>query len=75
MLREHGLFRILVVSDPFHSLRSRLIAQELGLVAYVSPTRTSPVRGSAETRRELEEAAGIAVGRVIGFKRLLSITG
>ena len=25
---------------------SRLIAQELGLVAYVSPTRTSPVRGS-----------------------------
>ena len=75
MLREHGLFRILVVSDPFHSLRSRLIAQELGLVAYVSPTRTSPVRGSAVTRRELEEAAGIAVGRVIGFKRLLSITG
>jgi len=75
MLREHGLFRILVVSDPFHSLRSRLIAQELSLVAYVSPTRTSPVRGSAETRRELEEAAGIAVGRVIGFKRLLSITG
>jgi uncharacterized SAM-binding protein YcdF (DUF218 family) len=75
LLREHDLFRVLLVSDPFHSLRSRLIAQELGLVAYVSPTRTSPVRGSAEARREFEEAAGIAVGRVIGFKRLLSITG
>jgi len=75
LLREHGLFRVLVVSDPFHSLRSRLIAQELGLVAYVSPTRTSPVRGRAEATKELEEAAGIALGRVIGFKRLLSITG
>ena len=75
LLRQRGLFRVLVVSDPFHLLRSRLIAQELGLVAYVSPTRTSPVRGNAATVRELQEAAGIALGRIIGFKRLLSITG
>ncbi len=75
MLHERGLFRILLVTDPFHSLRSRLIAQELGLVAYVSPTRTSPVRGQAAFSKELEEAAGIAVGRIISFKRLLSITG
>jgi hypothetical protein len=45
------------------------------LVAYVSPTRTSPVRGPSAFRRELTEAAGICIGRVIGFKRLLSITG
>jgi uncharacterized SAM-binding protein YcdF (DUF218 family) len=75
LLHQRGLFRVLLVSDPFHSLRARLIAQELGLVAYVSPTRTSPVQGSAETAREFEEAAGIALGRIIGFKRLLSITG
>jgi uncharacterized SAM-binding protein YcdF (DUF218 family) len=75
LLHQRGLFRVLLVSDPFHSLRSRLIAQELGLVAYVSPTRTSPVRGSAETAKEMQEAAGIALGRIIGFKRLLSITG
>lgn len=75
MLRARGLFRVLLVTDPFHSLRARLIAQELGLVAYVSPTRTSPVRGGTAFRRELEEAAGIALGRLIGFKRLLSITG
>ena len=75
LLHERGLFRVLVVSDPFHSLRSRLIAQELGLVAYVSPTRTSPVRGRTAMTKELQEAAGIAVGRLIGFKRLLSITG
>lgn len=75
LLHQRGLFSVLLVSDPFHSLRSRLIAQELGLVAYVSPTRTSPVRGNAATAREMEEAAGIALGRIIGFKRLLSITG
>jgi uncharacterized SAM-binding protein YcdF (DUF218 family) len=75
LLHQRGLFSVLLVSDPFHMLRSRLIAQELGLVAYVSPTRTSPVRGNTATAKELEEAAGIAVGRIIGFKRLLSITG
>jgi uncharacterized SAM-binding protein YcdF (DUF218 family) len=75
MLHQRGLFRVLLVSDPFHSLRSRLTAQELGLIAYVSPTRTSPVRGNEATGREMQEAAGIALGRIIGFKRLLSITG
>ena len=75
MLHQRGLFRVLLVSDPFHSLRSRLIAQELGLVAYVSPTRTSPVRGKEATAKEMQEAAGIALGRIISFKRLLSITG
>jgi uncharacterized SAM-binding protein YcdF (DUF218 family) len=75
LLHQRGLFSVLLVSDPFHSLRTRLTAQELGLVAYVSPTRTSPVRGSTETAREFQEAAGIALGRIIGFKRLLSITG
>ncbi|MEY2400251.1 MAG: hypothetical protein QOJ08_362 [Ilumatobacteraceae bacterium] len=75
LLHQRGLFRVLLVSDPFHALRSRLTAQELGLVAYVSPTRTSPVGANAEAGREMQEAAGIAVGRIIGFKRLLSITG
>jgi uncharacterized SAM-binding protein YcdF (DUF218 family) len=75
LLRQRGLFRVLLVTDPFHSLRARLIAQELGLVAYVSPTRTSPVRGGTAFRHEVEEAAGIAVGRLIGFRRLLRITG
>jgi uncharacterized SAM-binding protein YcdF (DUF218 family) len=75
LLHQRGLFSVLLVSDPFHSLRTRLTAQELGLVAYVSPTRTSPVRGNTATAREFEEAAGIALGRIVGFKRLLSITG
>jgi uncharacterized SAM-binding protein YcdF (DUF218 family) len=75
MLAARDLDTVLLVSDPFHSLRIRMIAEELGLRAYVSPTRTSPVRGATAFRRELEEAAGVMVGRVISFRRLLSITG
>ena len=32
------------------------------------------VTGSAEFRRELGEAAGVALGRIIGFERLSSLT-
>lgn len=70
-----GARRVLLVSDPYHSLRIRLMAQDLGLIAYVSPTRTSPVTGMTAFGRELKEAAGVAAGRIIGFDRLLSITG
>ena len=75
IVRSHGLGSVLLVSDPFHSLRIRLVAEELGLTAYVSPTRTSPVDGGAALLRQAKEAAGIALGRIIGFDRLLSITG
>ncbi len=75
LLGAQGLNRVLLVSDPYHSLRIRLVSQELGLTAYVSPTRTSPVHGSTAFWREVKEAGGVSVGRIIGFDRLLSITG
>ena len=75
LLEERDSSRVLLVSDPFHSLRIRLVAQELGLTAYVSPTRTSPVRGAAAVMKDLKEAVGISLGRLIGFKRLFSLTG
>ena len=75
LLAARGIDRVLLVTDPYHSLRSRLIAEELGITAYVSPTRTSPVQGGRELGKEIEEAAGISLGRIIGFDRLLSITG
>ncbi len=74
-LHGRDLDSVLLVSDPFHALRIRLISQELGLAAYVSPTQTSPVQGSDVFWHELKEAAGISVGRIIGFDRLLAITG
>ena len=66
---------VLIVTDPYHALRSKLTAEEVGFDAYVSPTRTSVVDGVAEVRRQVEEAAGAAVGRIIGFERLHGITG
>jgi uncharacterized SAM-binding protein YcdF (DUF218 family) len=66
---------VVVVTDPYHSLRSKLIAEEVGLDASVSPTSTSVVTGWSSFRRELQEAAGVAVGRIIGFDRLTDLTG
>jgi uncharacterized SAM-binding protein YcdF (DUF218 family) len=40
----------LIVSDPFHMLRSLKMAGDLGLTAYPSPTTTSPI-----SRRPVEE--------------------
>jgi len=65
---------VLLVTDPYHALRSKLTAQEVGFEAFVSPTPSSIVTGSTEFRRELGEAAGVAVGRIIGFERLSSLT-
>jgi uncharacterized SAM-binding protein YcdF (DUF218 family) len=47
--REHGVGRVILVSDPFHMLRLRLEARRAGLPAWTSPTRTSPISAS---RRE-----------------------
>ena len=74
-VRARGGESVLLVTDPYHSLRVRMISQELGLTAYVSPTRTSPVQGTDEFLREMREAAGVAVGRIIGFDSLLFLTG
>jgi uncharacterized SAM-binding protein YcdF (DUF218 family) len=41
--REHGVHRVVLVSDPFHMLRLRLIARQVGMVALTSPTTTSPI--------------------------------
>jgi len=65
-----GLDRVLIVTDPYHALRSRLIAEDVGLHAYVSPTTTSVVTGGERWRRNVQEAGGVMIGRIIGFDRL-----
>jgi uncharacterized SAM-binding protein YcdF (DUF218 family) len=74
-LLDAGIGDVVLVTDPYHSLRSRLIAGEVGLDAALSPTPTSVVTGWSSFRRELQEAGGVAVGRVIGFERLSDLTG
>jgi len=74
IMQSRGLHSVLIVTDPYHSLRSRLIAQDLGLVAYVSPTRTSPLRGASAVSRHIREALGVAVAHLIGFANLERLT-
>ena len=74
IMQSRGLHSILIVTDPYHSLRSLLIAQDLGLVAYVSPTRTSPLRGASAVSRHVREALGVSIAHLIGFANLERLT-
>ena len=69
-LKGRGITRVVLVSDPFHSLRIRLIAEEIGFDAVTSPTETSPIHGLAEWRRFFGEGLRVAAGRIFGFGRL-----
>jgi uncharacterized SAM-binding protein YcdF (DUF218 family) len=70
VLHARGLSDVVIVTDPYHALRSKLIAEQVGLTAHVSPTTTSVVRGREQLDRQLEEAAGVALGRLIGFQHI-----
>lgn len=70
MLEAQGLSDVIIVTDPYHSLRSKLIAEEFGLNVQVSSTKTSVVTGMDSVGQHLQEAGGVGVGRIIGFGRL-----
>jgi uncharacterized SAM-binding protein YcdF (DUF218 family) len=72
-LGDRGIKEVLLVSDPFHSLRIRAMASELGLDGHCSPTRTSPIRGLTEAQYMVRETVAVAVGRIVGFRRQASI--
>ena len=72
-LGDRSIREVILVSDPFHSLRIQAMASELGLEGHPSPTTNSPIRGRSEARYMARETAAVAVGRVIGFRRQASI--
>jgi len=63
LARANGISSVLLVSDPFHMLRALKMAHDLRLVAYASPTRTSPITGSGveEARYVVREAGAYLV--------------
>ena len=50
MLEVRGLQSALLVSDPFHMLRLRILARRYGFTPYTSPTQTSPISPNREER-------------------------
>jgi uncharacterized SAM-binding protein YcdF (DUF218 family) len=48
IMRRRRLSTAVLVSDPFHMARLRILATQLGIVPYTSPTRTSPISANRE---------------------------
>lgn len=68
LLRPRGLRDVVLVSDPFHMFRALAQAREVGLEAYPSPTRSSPISASpaklavAVLREDLAVGAWLVAG-------------
>jgi len=69
-LKSRGMVRVVLVSDPYHSERISAIADDVGLDAVTSPTRTSPIKGFAALKRMWGETLRVAAGRIFGYARL-----
>lgn len=72
-LTERGLDRVVLVSSPSHALRTRVVAEELGLRAQVSPTRSDPADRGTDLGETAQETAAVAVGRLVGHRRLANL--
>jgi uncharacterized SAM-binding protein YcdF (DUF218 family) len=68
ILRDHGLRSALFVSDRTHMLRVILMARDLGIEAYGSPTTTSPADAELGPRIEatLHELGALAYYGLLG---------
>jgi uncharacterized SAM-binding protein YcdF (DUF218 family) len=54
LMHGRNLKTAVLVSDPFHMLRLKLLAMRVGITGYTSPTRTSPIsRNRKEERKHL----------------------
>jgi uncharacterized SAM-binding protein YcdF (DUF218 family) len=59
---------VVLVSDPYHSLRISQIAEQVGLTPHLSPGNTS-----SSLRSLARETVAVAVGRIIGYRRLSAL--
>ena len=70
VLTDRGIGnKVILVSDPYHSLRAKEIAREVGLQAWFSPTDLS-----SSFSQLIRETAGTSVGRMIGFRKASNLS-
>jgi uncharacterized SAM-binding protein YcdF (DUF218 family) len=69
ILHAHDKDRVILVSDPFHVLRLRVLAGRLGLTAHTSPTRTSPISANRQNRWSYVIGESIKVPLTLIFGR------
>jgi uncharacterized SAM-binding protein YcdF (DUF218 family) len=71
MLQQRQKTRVILVSDPFHMLRLRVLAAQFGLTPYTSPTQTSPIsanRGEALSY-VVSESVKVPLTLIMGLTR------
>ena len=61
--------KVLLVSDPYHALRAKEIAREVGLNPLFSPTNLD-----SSFSQLVRETVGTSIGRVIGFRRASTLS-
>jgi len=67
VLRERGMTTALMVSDPYHALRVRGVASEVGLDGRMSMTDASSGVGPLA-----RETVLVSAGRIIGYRRAVN---
>jgi uncharacterized SAM-binding protein YcdF (DUF218 family) len=72
MLEARGLQTALLVSDPFHMLRLRILARRFGFTPYTSPTQTSPISPNREERWKYVFSESLKAPMAYLFERKLS---
>jgi uncharacterized SAM-binding protein YcdF (DUF218 family) len=71
ILEVRGLQSALLVSDPFHMLRLRILARRFGFTPYTSPTQTSPISPNREERWKYIFSESLKAPMAFFFERKL----
>jgi uncharacterized SAM-binding protein YcdF (DUF218 family) len=71
-LIARDLTEVVLVTDGYHAYRVEAIAEDLGLDATVSPSE-SRLQDAQELRQITRETVAVAIGRIIGYDRLLRL--
>lgn len=72
-LQRDGITEVILVSSPYHALRTERIAEEVGLDGHASPALDSPESGAVELVKMGRETLAVGIGRIIGFRRLVNL--
>lgn len=72
-LKDEGIESVVLVSSPYHSLRIKHIAGEVGLEGYASPTRLESMGTATELGYLVRETLAVGAGRIIGYRRLFNL--
>jgi uncharacterized SAM-binding protein YcdF (DUF218 family) len=70
-LQKEGITKVVLVSSPYHCYRVERIANEVGLDGHASPASDAPDK--ATLGHLTHETVAVALGRVIGFRRLVDL--